>query len=196
MKRLIRHLFRLGPLPLLLAGASALSAQGVTTGSVTGIVTSGGAPAAGATIVATHVASGTRYAAQARGDGHYSIPAMRVGGPYTVTARRIGLQPRSRDSIFVTLGEAATVDFDLSQAAVQVEGVVVRGSAGSVMSSDRTGAATTVTREGCRSPVRTAGSTTSRSTDRTSITHSASAARPATAPVSRRSRSTRSSRSR
>jgi len=150
MKGLIRPLHSLCRLgPMVLVGASALSAQGVTTGSVTGVVTTAGAAASAVAEwnSGRHVASGTRYAAQARGDGHYSIPGMRVGGPYTVTVRRIGLEPKSRDSVFVTLGEAATVDFDLRPAAAQLEGVVVTSTSSSIMSPDRTGAATTVARE-------------------------------------------------
>lgn len=145
MMSLIRSLLRLGP--VVLAGASALSAQGVTTGSVSGVVFTTGAPAAGASIIAMHVASGTRYATQAREDGHYSVRGMRVGGPYTITVRRIGLQPQSRDSVFVTLGEVSTVDFELKANAVQLEGVVVKSTTSSILSADRSGAATTVSRE-------------------------------------------------
>jgi len=41
---------------------------------------------AGATVVAIHVPSGTRYGALTNADGFYSINGMRPGGPYTIDA--------------------------------------------------------------------------------------------------------------
>src|SRR5829696_7335186 len=70
----------------LLSPARPASAQGVTTGTITGIVTNGQQPVAGASVIAIHLPSGTSYEATTRTDGRYSIPGMRVGGPYTVTA--------------------------------------------------------------------------------------------------------------
>src|SRR5215212_937423 len=60
-------------------------AQGVTTGSIGGIVTNAQKqPVAGATVIAIHEPSGTSYEATTRADGRYSIPNMRVGGPYSI----------------------------------------------------------------------------------------------------------------
>ena len=57
----------------------------VTTSSLTGIVTDkNGEALPGATIVATHTPSGTNYGTVALASGKYTIPGMRVGGPYTV----------------------------------------------------------------------------------------------------------------
>ena len=39
----------------------------------------------GATVVAVHTPSGTRYGTSTLVDGRFTIPNMRVGGPYTVT---------------------------------------------------------------------------------------------------------------
>src|SRR5687768_14628498 len=64
-----------------------LSAQGVTTGAVAGFATdSSGIPIVNANVVAVHVPSGTQYRAVARGSGAYTLPNLRVGGPYRVTA--------------------------------------------------------------------------------------------------------------
>ncbi len=63
-----------------------LYAQGVTTGSISGVVqNSQQQPVAGAQVIAIHTPSGTTYEAVTRGDGRFSIPGMRVGGPYSVT---------------------------------------------------------------------------------------------------------------
>ncbi len=127
-----------------LALLPASAAAQVTTASVAGIVTAtGGAPVAGARITATHTRSGTVYLAQSRADGRYIIPAARVGGPYTITARLIGFAPKSHEGIMLDLGVQAAVNFDLSAAAVTLQAVSVTAEAGT-FSGSRTGAATKV----------------------------------------------------
>ena len=66
-------------------------AQGVTTSALTGTVTSAdGQPLANATVTAIHVPSGTQYRATVTSSGRYSLPNLRVGGPYRITATMIG----------------------------------------------------------------------------------------------------------
>src|SRR5262245_13902288 len=82
--------------PLLMLAALAVpaaraTAQGVTTGFITGIVTdTQKQPVAGASVIAIHEPSGSTYEATTRADGRFSIPNMRVGGPYTVTIAYTG----------------------------------------------------------------------------------------------------------
>lgn len=122
-------------------------AQGVTTASVTGTVTAtNGQPVVGGTITATHIPSGSVYRASTRSDGRFTIPGMRVGGPYRVTARALGFEAKSREDIFLTLGVATDLVYVLEQAATQLAAVAVTATAGP-FSSTRTGAATTVDRE-------------------------------------------------
>ncbi|OFW38920.1 MAG: hypothetical protein A3F70_02100 [Acidobacteria bacterium RIFCSPLOWO2_12_FULL_67_14] len=58
----------------------AVYGQGVTTGSITGVVSDPNQqpPVAGATVIAIHEPSGTSYEAVTRADGRFSIPGMRV----------------------------------------------------------------------------------------------------------------------
>jgi hypothetical protein len=128
------------------SGASSLSAQGVTTSQIRGVVTSPAGPLAGAQITAVHEPSGSRYTATSRADGRYAIPGMRVGGPYTVSAIAIGFERQSRGNVFLTLGQASDVDFGMRDAVVQLQDLTVAAQAG-VFSSTRTGAATTITQE-------------------------------------------------
>ena len=76
---------------LLLLAAVHANAQGVTTGSMTGVVTDAqNAPVSGASVIAIHTPSGTNYEATTRTDGRFAIIGMRVGGPYVVTVTYTG----------------------------------------------------------------------------------------------------------
>ncbi|WP_411280531.1 carboxypeptidase regulatory-like domain-containing protein [Gemmatimonas sp.] len=127
------------------AVGSTLSAQ-VTTGSMNGSVRGPNGVVASARIVAVHQPSGTTYQAISRADGRFLIPAMRVGGPYTVTAISIGLERNSQQGLEITLGSATDVTFDLKQTAVTLSGVQVTATGGA-LSSRVTGASTTIPKE-------------------------------------------------
>src|SRR5213595_1797668 len=127
------------------AASTALGAQGVTTGAIAGIVSdSAGGPLEGARVVAVHGPSGTTYAAVARADGRFTIPGMRVGGPYRVSASRVGYRQEVQNGVTVTLGVTSDLQFRLAQAIVQLEPVTVVTTTGAVFSAGRTGAATTI----------------------------------------------------
>jgi hypothetical protein len=134
---------------LLFAGAA--FAQGVTTGTITGIVTDAQKrPVAGAEVVAVHTPSGTTYESITRGDGRFVIPNMRVGGPYTVvvspaTGVAAAFQPETQNDITVNLGTAADLTFNVKP--VVSESVTVMATSDVVFSSKRTGGATTISRD-------------------------------------------------
>ena len=106
---------------------------------------------AGASVIAIHAPSGTNYEATTRADGRFSIPNMRVGGPYIVTVAYAGTgtalraADASRTSM-VNLGVATDVNVQVRAIAVQ-ETVTVTAQSDTVFSSARTGAATAVSRE-------------------------------------------------
>src|SRR5207237_7431053 len=125
-------------------GTTALDAQGVTTAAIAGVVTdSAGAPLEGARVVAVHGPSGTTYAAVTRVDGRFTIPGMRVGGPYRVSVALVGYRREVQDQISLTLGVTTDLRFALGRASVELEPVTVTATTSSVFSSERTGAATT-----------------------------------------------------
>ncbi|MEX2157411.1 MAG: carboxypeptidase regulatory-like domain-containing protein [Gemmatimonadales bacterium] len=131
---------------MLVAGAAL--AQGVTTGAIAGTVTdSAGVPLEGARVTAVHRPSGTTYAAVTRADGRFTMPGMRVGGPYHVSTALVGYRQQVQDGITVTLGVTADLRFRLGQVSVELEAITVTATPGSVFSSERTGAATTVSSE-------------------------------------------------
>ena len=129
---------------------TALFAQGVTTGALTGVVTDAAQkPVAGATVLALHVPSGTTYEGVTRADGRYSIPGMRVGGPYSVTIAKgptstASFEPQTQDEVVINLGAATDLDFLVRSIA---EEVTVTAQSDAIFSSERTGASTVLSRE-------------------------------------------------
>lgn len=126
----------------------AVYAQGVTTASMSGRITdSAGGGLPGANIVATHVPSGTTYGTISLADGKFTIPAMRIGGPYTVKVSFVGYQERTFNDITLSLGTATNLNVQLSEQATELETLVVTSSKNDIFSSDRTGASTNLTKE-------------------------------------------------
>lgn len=131
---------------LLFIPASLLYAQGVTTGSLAGAVQSERGPIAGSRVVAVHQPSGTTYHTVSRADGRFLIPAMRVGGPYTVTAIAIGFERNVQSGLQITLGATTDARFDMKQAVVSLSAQEVTATGGA-LSSAVTGASTTIPKE-------------------------------------------------
>ena len=143
MQRWIRRLALVAVGAAGMLWASPATAQ-VTTASMRGTVSdSAGRPIEGARVTAIHLPSGTQYVVHARTDGRFTIPGMRIGGPYSVAVTRIGFTRQAKDDVMLTLGVAADIEFRLGTLAVQVEAVTVTSEGGEV-SSTRTGAATSI----------------------------------------------------
>lgn len=122
-----------------------LCAQGVTTATLAGLVTATeGAPPPTAIVLALHVPSGTQYRAYVRPGGVYSIPNMRIGGPYRVTATSIGFQPKVEDDVFLGLGQTFRLDFQLVREAVRLAELTTLAARDEVLNAGRSGAATFV----------------------------------------------------
>ncbi|HKG94922.1 MAG TPA: carboxypeptidase regulatory-like domain-containing protein [Gemmatimonadaceae bacterium] len=141
-----RWLYILGSAAVLCGAASALPAQGVTTGAISGVVSDeSGQPMDAVQVLVVNRGTGFSSGAVTRANGRYLVPGLEVGGPYSVTARRIGSAPETRDNVFVTLSQTTQVDFRLRAQAAVLSGVSVTAEAeGSAFSPTRTGAQTTV----------------------------------------------------
>jgi hypothetical protein len=137
-------------LPAVTVSLRAASAQGVTTGVVTGVVLNQQRQGvAGATVIAVHEPSGTVYETVTRADGRFSIPAMRLGGPYLVSVNHTGsgpaFAPENQSGIQVNLGVTTDLAFNVRPIALQ-EAVTVSAEVDPVFSSSRTGASTSLSR--------------------------------------------------
>ncbi len=133
---------------VLAMGWQAVHAQGVTTGSISGTVFDiKGASLPGATVLAVHEPSGTRYGTSTMLDGRFNIPGVRVGGPYLITVSFVGYETVSRGDVQIGLGETSNFNFVLRDIAAmlgEIEVVYVRDG---IFSSNRTGASTSISQE-------------------------------------------------
>jgi hypothetical protein len=115
---------------------SSLHAQ-VTTAALTGYVTDeNNQPIPGANVVATHTPSGSVYGVISRDDGGYTIPNMRVGGPYHVEVSFVGYQSDIGDDIYLTLGEKLRRDVTMRETATSLGEVEVVAGLQSAINSD------------------------------------------------------------
>lgn len=97
----------------------------------------------GATVVAVHEPSGTRYTAVTNTSGRFSINGMRTGGPYAVTISYIGFQPKTVKGVTLQLAETFNLNVFLTEDATELAEVVVSGKA-SKFAAEKTGAATNI----------------------------------------------------
>ena len=119
----------------------------ITTSSMAGKVTfddANGEEVIGATVVALHEPSGTRYTAVTNVSGRFSIQGMRTGGPYEVTVTYIGYQPKVVKGVVLQLAETYNLAISISEDATQLSEVVVSGKA-SKFAAEKTGASTNIT---------------------------------------------------
>lgn len=108
---------------------SPLMAQ-VTTSGINGKVVAGSEEVIGATVVAVHTPSGTRYNGITNEKGRYSIQGMRVGGPYTITISYVGYKDEVFENINLVLGETSVFNADMKEDAKLLGEVTVTGKAG------------------------------------------------------------------
>ena len=119
----------------------------ITTSSMAGKVTledQNGEDVIGATVVAVHEPSGTRYTAVTNTSGRFAIQGMRTGGPYEVTVSYIGYQPKTFKGITLELAETYNLAVWLSEDATEIGEIIVSGKA-SKFTAEKTGAATNIT---------------------------------------------------
>ncbi len=119
--------------------------QGSTTSSMSGKITdTQGEVLAGATVVATHVPSGSIYGATANSQGLYSIQGMRPGGPYRVEISFIGYSKETFTDINLSLGEIFGLNVNMTESSTELNVVTVVGAKPSKFNTLKTGATTNI----------------------------------------------------
>ncbi len=117
-----------------------VSAQ-VTTASMSGRVSVDDEAAIGATVLAIHEPSGTRYGAITNVDGRFNLQGMRVGGPYKVEVSYIGYQAAVYQDVTLQLGEGYVLNVVLVESSEFLEEVLITAA----RSVPKAGVATNVT---------------------------------------------------
>lgn len=108
--------------------AGLIGAQ-TTTGSIRGYVTAAdGQPATGALVTATNAATGAVRSSVASLRGYYVLSGL-VPGEYTISVRRIGLQPQTRRQT-VAIGQTIQLDLQLASVAAELATVTVAAARG------------------------------------------------------------------
>jgi hypothetical protein len=109
---------------LLLATAPALG-QGTDAGIGGRVVSTGGAPIADARISVRNTSTGFTTTTHTNDAGTYTFAQLPLGGPYEVTARRVGFEPITKAGYRLTIGVRLRVDFSLTERAAELTPIVV-----------------------------------------------------------------------
>lgn len=122
--------------------SSKLNAQ-ITTSSMAGrVIDKASEEIPGATVVAIHTPTGTKYATTTRSDGRFSLNNLRVGGPYSIEVSFVGLKTEKAENVFLQLGQTFTQNFSLQEATTTLNELVVKSN--ETFNTRRTGAATVI----------------------------------------------------
>ncbi len=120
-----------------------LTAQ-VTTATISGIVRSSkGEPLPSATVKVEYPDAGISQTLITRADGRFTVPNLRVGGPYRVTVDHVGHQSQVSENIFLELGLNNTVEVKMEEKSLELTGVTVSARS-TVFDDKRTGASTNI----------------------------------------------------
>lgn len=103
-----------GALAIAMVASAPAHAQ-ETTSSISGTVTSNGAPVAGATVTILHVPSGTRSSAATNASGNFSALGLRIGGPFTVSVSAPGYTSTQITDINTVIGQPFTLPVELTE---------------------------------------------------------------------------------
>jgi hypothetical protein len=123
----------------LLLSAAELSAQNAaTTGQIRGRVTDpAGAPIATAAITARNTETGLQRTVQSETNGSYAVHLL-PPGRYTVRVEMIGYGTRETPGVVVSIGQSATVNFQLEIRAVAIGAIEVVADAAPINVSSAT----------------------------------------------------------
>lgn len=142
MKKLLKLFFALA---VLFYANPSIYAQGNTTSSISGnVYDKDSQTLPGASILAIHTPSGTRYTASTDYTGNFRISNMRVGGPYKIVITFIGFKTFEDSEVYLQLGDSKDFKVVLQEESNELQEVVVQTSRDNTFNSQRTGAQTVI----------------------------------------------------
>jgi hypothetical protein len=125
---------------LLFLCCSTLTFSQVTTATLSGIVRDPkGTPLPAATVVVEWADAGFKQVLPTRGDGRFTVPNLRVGGPYTVTVTFINFQTSVTESVFLELGQNNSLEVQMKEKAGELKEVTIT-SRSAAFDNKKTGA--------------------------------------------------------
>lgn len=149
MKKLL-HLYLSIIIFLPITCVQSINAQ-VTTATISGIVKNPqGKPLPGATVLIEFPDAGIRQSLVTKDDGRFTVPNLRVGGPYKVTITHVSYSEKGSSDIFLELGLNNTLEYTLEEVRNELAAVTV-SSASRVFDNKRTGASTNISSRQLRS---------------------------------------------
>ncbi len=120
-----------------------LTAQ-VTTATISGVVKDiKGVALGSATVTVEFPDAGIKQVLLTKADGRFTVPNLRVGGPYKVTVNHVSYQQVVTDNVFLELGLNNTVEFTMQETATELTNVTV-ASRSKIFDDKRTGASTNI----------------------------------------------------
>jgi Carboxypeptidase regulatory-like domain len=120
----------------------------VTTATITGSISDNkGESLIGAIVQAVHLPSGTKSSSVTNAEGRFTLPNLRVGGPYSITTTYLGYKTDKVEDVFLTLAQKFNVAVVLADENAQLGEVVIAANKSAVLNSQRTGASTTINNE-------------------------------------------------
>lgn len=124
--------------------STSLAAQ-VTTATLSGFVKDPkGAALGSATVTIEFPDAGIKQVLITKADGRFTVPNLRVGGPYKVTVNHVSHQQSVTENIFLELGLNNTVEITMAEVAKELGNVTVTTGAGKIFDDKRTGASTNI----------------------------------------------------
>ena len=108
----------LSVLVIFTVGLVAVKAQ-VTTSSISGTaLDENGSGLPGTTIQAVHTPSGTKYGTISLATGRFTLPNMRIGGPYEIVISFVGFQDATYSDIYLRLGEEFSLNVQMQTVSI------------------------------------------------------------------------------
>ncbi|MBL4725012.1 MAG: carboxypeptidase regulatory-like domain-containing protein, partial [Lutibacter sp.] len=100
----------------------------ITTSKIQGVVSDDTSTGLfGANVIAKHMPTGTVAGTMTLEGGRYSLPNLRVGGPYTITFSFIGYRTIEYTDVYLNLGTALDIDVKLESDTAQLDEIVISG---------------------------------------------------------------------
>ncbi len=124
--------------------SSVLNAQ-VTTATIAGEVKNSKLqPVAGASVTIEFSEAGFKQTIATRSDGRFTLPNLRVGGPYKITVTNVGYEPVVTENIMLDLGLNNTIEFTMRESGKALENVTVKAAGSRLIDDRKTGASTNI----------------------------------------------------